>query len=389
MPVFFPSIRRTCCSIQMASVEKPVEEKIARSAQHEAAWDLFKRMGGAPCLGVAPMVDASELPFRMLCRKYGATMAWTPMLHSRMFVEQKKYRKKNLTTCAEDRPLAIQFCANDPEILLQAALLVQDQCDAIDINLGCPQNIARRGNYGAFLGEQWDIVKSLVEKLAQNLSIPVICKIRILDSRERTLQYAKMIEDAGASILTVHGRTKEQKGHTQGLADLKMVREIKQSLSIPVISNGNVRTYEEAMEALRISGCDGVMSACGLLVNPALFSGKEISPQQITLEYLDMCEKYPVEFHMIRGHLHKLLNGMFRVHTDLREVLNRTRSVEDCRKLLDVLNERLSQDSVAIQEQIEEVVSTNKQKRAEELQSAASQSVSFGVLADDTTKSVE
>jgi len=343
--------------------ERTPEEK----ARHEAAWALFARMGGAPCMGVAPMVDASELPFRMLCRKYGATMAWTPMLHSRMFAEQKKYRKKNLTTCPEDRPLAIQFCANDPDILLKAALLVQDQCDAIDINLGCPQNIAKRGNYGAFLGEQWDIVKSLVEKLAQNLSIPVICKIRILDTYERTLEYAKMIEDAGASILTVHGRTKEQKGHNQGLADLKLIAEIKRSLSIPVISNGNIRTYEEAMEALKFTGCDGVMAACGLLVNPALFSGKEVKPTQLASEYLDMCEKYPVEYHMIRGHMYKFLNGLFRVHEDLREVLHKTRSVEDCRKLVEMLNERIAQESVVVEEQIQEAMTENKQNLAEEL----------------------
>lgn len=360
----------------MASEKMDLEDNSVRSARVKAAWELFDRMGGAPCFGVAPMVDASELPFRMLCRKYGATMAWTPMLHSRMFAEQKKYRKKNLTTCAEDRPLAIQFCANDPDILLQAALLVQDQCDAIDINLGCPQNIARRGNYGAFLGEKWDIVKSLVEKLAQNLSIPVICKIRILDSYERTLQYAKMIEDAGASILTVHGRTKEQKGHSQGLADLKLIAEIKRSLSIPVISNGNVRTYEEAMEALRITGCDGVMSACGLLVNPALFSGKQVSPQQLAAEYLDMCEKYPVEYHMIRGHLYKFLNDIFRVHGDLREALHKTRSVEDCRQLLAELNERLSQDSVPIQEQIAEAIAAQKEQKRAEQQSADLASVS-------------
>merc|ERR1712063_221428 len=226
--------------------ERTPEEK----ARHEAAWALFARMGGAPCMGVAPMVDASELPFRMLCRKYGATMAWTPMLHSRMFAEQKKYGKKNLTTCPEDRPLAIQFCANDPDILLKAALLVQDQCDAIDINLGCPQNIAKRGNYGAYLCNQWDLIRDMVSILHNNLSIPVFCKIRVQETYERTIEYAKMIEAAGCQLLTVHGRTKEQKGHQQGVADWNLIREIKQVLKIPVFSNGNIREYGDLQQCL-------------------------------------------------------------------------------------------------------------------------------------------
>jgi len=258
-----------------------------------------------------------------------------------LFVEQRKYRKKQLSTCPEDRPLAIQFCANDPDILLQAALLVQDQCDAIDINLGCPQNIAKRGNYGAFLGEQWDIVKALVEKLSQNLSIPVFCKIRILDTFERTLEYAKMIEAAGCSLLTVHGRTKEQKGHNMGIADLHMIRAIKRSLSIPVLSNGNVRTFAECEESIRITQADGCMSACGLLKYPALFSGKDIPVLQLADEYLELCKKYPVEIHLTRGHMHKMLQEYFRSHTDLREKLNNMRVVSDCDEILSTLRYRI------------------------------------------------
>ncbi|KAH9317180.1 hypothetical protein KI387_018949, partial [Taxus chinensis] len=101
----------------------------------ERAWKHWKNLG-EPKLIVAPMVDQSELPFRMLCRNYGATAAYTPMLHSRLFVEDPKYRKVEFTTCKEDRPLFVQFCANDPERLLAAAQIVQPYCDYVDINLG-------------------------------------------------------------------------------------------------------------------------------------------------------------------------------------------------------------------------------------------------------------
>ncbi|GFH24741.1 tRNA-dihydrouridine synthase [Haematococcus lacustris] len=89
------------------------------------------------------MVDQSELPFRMLCRKYGATCAYTPMLHARLFCEDPKYRQEVLTTCAADRPLLVQFCANNPDFLVTAASLAAEHADAVDINFGCPQRIAK------------------------------------------------------------------------------------------------------------------------------------------------------------------------------------------------------------------------------------------------------
>ena len=111
--------------------------------------------------------------------------------------------------CETDRPLVVQFCANDPDILLNAARLVEGHCDAVDINLGCPQGIARKGNYGSFLLEKTELIVSMVTKLKQNLKVPVTCKIRCLPSEADTLFLARAIEKAGASLLTVHGRTRE------------------------------------------------------------------------------------------------------------------------------------------------------------------------------------
>ncbi|KAL5753023.1 hypothetical protein ACOSP7_023198 [Xanthoceras sorbifolium] len=306
-------------------------------ARIERAWDHWNKLG-RPKLIVAPMVDNSELPFRMLCRKYGAEAAYTPMLHSRIFTETEKYRNEEFTTCKEDRPLFVQFCANDPDILLAAARRVEPYCDYVDINFGCPQRIARRGNYGAFLMDKLPLVKSLVEKLATNLHVPVSCKIRVFPNLQDTLNYAKMLEDAGCSLLAVHGRTRDEKDGKKFRADWNAIRAVKNALRIPVLANGNIRHMDDVKNLMEETGCDGVLSAESLLENPALFAGfrtaewiegseestkdGNLDQADLLVEYLKLCERYPVPWRMIRSHVHKLLGEWFRIHPSVREDLN-------------------------------------------------------------------
>ena len=185
------------------------------------------------------MVDQSELPFRMLCRKYGADLCFTPMLHSRSFAMSASYRARYFTTTSNDRPLVVQFCGHDPNTVLAAAKLVESQCDAVDLNLGCPQGIARRGFYGSYLMEHWDVVHTILHTLSVELRVPVTAKIRLFDDMDTTLRYAKMIHDAGVSMLTVHGRTRVMKGQYSGNADLHAIARIRDAFrDIPIIANG-------------------------------------------------------------------------------------------------------------------------------------------------------
>ncbi|KAG5028823.1 hypothetical protein AAZX31_05G090000 [Glycine max] len=311
---------------------------LSGESRAEQAWAHWTKLG-RPRFIVAPMVDNSELPFRMLCRKYGAQGAYTPMLHSRIFTETEKYRNEEFTTCKEDRPLFVQFCANDPDVLLEAARKVERFCDYVDINLGCPQRIAKRGYYGAFLMDNLPLVKSLVEKLAVNLQVPVSCKIRLFPNLEDTLKYARMLEEAGCMLLAVHGRTRDEKDGKKFRADWKAIRAVKNAVRIPVLANGNIRHIDDVRDCLEETGVEGVLSAETLLENPALFAGfrtaewvsesegtnvdGKLDQADLLIEYLKLCEKYPVPWRMIRSHVHKLLGDWFSLQPHIREELNK------------------------------------------------------------------
>ncbi|XP_064982786.1 uncharacterized protein LOC135623579 [Musa acuminata AAA Group] len=320
------------------SPTEPIGRPLSGEIRVDRAWAHWNRLG-APKLVVAPMVDNSELPFRMLCRKYGAEAAYTPMLHSRIFSETEKYRSMEFTTCKEDRPLFVQFCANDPDVLLEAAKMVEPYCDYVDINLGCPQRIARRGNYGAFLMDNLPLIKALVQKLSQNLQVPVSCKIRIFPNLQDTIVYARMLEEAGCALLAVHGRTRDEKDGKKFRADWNAIKAVKDAIGIPVLANGNIRHMEDVYNCLDHTGADGVLSAESLLENPALFAGfRTMEPKEnnadeikdnggldqadLVVEYLKFCEQYPVPWRMIRSHVHKMLGDWFRIHPQVREELN-------------------------------------------------------------------
>lgn len=228
-------------------------------------------------------------------------LAYSPMLHARLFIEDPKYRTSHFEPIRaplpnppdpvhlalfeksdlhldghpdKDRPLFVQFCANSPDDLFRAAQLVQPYCDAVDLNLGCPQAIAKRGYYGSYLQEDWDLIYRLINKLHKDLDIPVTAKIRILETREKTLDYARMVLSAGASILTVHGRQRHQKGHNSGLADWTVIRYLRDNLprETVIFANGNILRREDIADCLSATGADAVMSAEGNLADPSIFA---------------------------------------------------------------------------------------------------------------------
>jgi len=271
-----------------------------------------------------------------------------------------------------DRPLIVQFCGNDPETLLQAAKVVEGHCDAVDINLGCPQDIAKRGKYGSFLMEDWNLIYRLINILHINLKIPVTAKFRVFPTVEKTIAYAKMLESAGAQILTCHGRLREQRGQRTGLADWEKIRAVKEAVSVPVFANGNILFHSDIERCLAQTGADALMSAEGQLYNPALFvssasssaptsshlsaatapplpyipshditsssqqtdahaialSGSYPPHADLALEYLAIARslKTTTALSAIKGHLFKLMRPALTREMDLRDRLGRVRS---------------------------------------------------------------
>ena len=222
------------------SVKRSRKERLRR-------FDWWNSMG-SPKHVTAPMVDLSELAFRMMTRKYGADLCYTPMLNASNFADSAVYRKQNFFTHVDDQPLIAQFAGDDGETVVRAARYVQDQVSAVDLNLGCPQAIAKRGHYGAYLLEEPDLVCDVVGKMVTGLECPVTCKIRLLGSDqegiEETARIVRRLEALGIDALCVHGRTKDMKGQQTGKADWEAIRFIRERFpEIPMILNGGIEKF--------------------------------------------------------------------------------------------------------------------------------------------------
>lgn len=300
---------------------------------------------------LAPMVGGSELAFRMLCRKYGATLAYTPMMNSNRFAYDEEYRNEQFQTTIHDRPLVAHFAANNSENILKAAQYVESHCDAIDINLGCPQRIAYTGHFGSYLLDEEDrsLVLDMVHKLATNLSIPIFVKIRLLDNIEDTIRLSEQLVTAGASLIAIHGRYRVNlvgrtgPGARDGAAHLDQIQTIVQRVKaiyphIIIISNGNTISSDDVKNNLTFTNADGIMCAEGLLDNPALYSFTSSNIAypttiQLAYEYLDMVEKYPIGMKSVVFHIRRICREALSKYLLLEDLMN-TASIDEVRVIL-------------------------------------------------------
>ncbi|XP_025108490.1 tRNA-dihydrouridine(20a/20b) synthase [NAD(P)+]-like isoform X2 [Pomacea canaliculata] len=190
----------------------------------------------------APMVRYSKLPFRMLVRKYECDIAYTPMIISNCFVKSVKARDNDFTTCPGDRPLIVQFAANNSQDFADAAEIVAPFSDGVDLNCGCPQRWAMAEGYGSCLLNKPELLSEMVRQTRNRIKqddFTVSIKIRIHDDIRKTVELCQRAEKSGASWITVHGRTKEQRCQP---VNYEAIRIIKDSVGIPVVANGDIRS---------------------------------------------------------------------------------------------------------------------------------------------------
>jgi tRNA-dihydrouridine synthase B len=226
---------------------------------------------------LAPLAGYTDLAFRLLCRQFGAGLCYTEMISCHGLVYQKEKTQLLTRTVPEERPVALQLFGADPIIMGEAAALVSDMpVDIIDINMGCPVRKVTKKGAGAALMKDAYLAATIISEVCNNTNLPVTVKIRTGWNHDSIVapDFAKMAEDNGASAIAVHGRTWSQ-GFV-GQVDWQTIARVKKNVAIPVIGNGDVNTYQEALQFMDNTGCDGIMIGRAALGNPWVFSPEGI-----------------------------------------------------------------------------------------------------------------
>ncbi len=224
---------------------------------------------------LAPMAGISNTAYRQIIKEMGAGLIFAEMVSDKALVYGSEKTFDLLKMSDMERPIAQQIFGSDVDSFVKAAKLVEDKMhpDIIDINMGCPvPKVAIKSQAGSALLKNPDKIKEIVSAVVKAVSVPVTVKIRSgWDANSvNAVEVAKVIEEAGASAITVHGRTRAQ-GYS-GNADWNIIKQVKEMVSIPVIGNGDVTSAEKAKEMLDFTGCDAVMIGRGVLGNPWLIN---------------------------------------------------------------------------------------------------------------------
>lgn len=292
---------------------------------------------------LAPLAGYTDLPFRLLCREYGAALVYSEMLSCHGLVFRQKNTLEMLATIGEERPVAMQLFGAEPEFMGEAAAYLSTlPIDAIDINMGCPVRKVIKKGAGCALMRQPKVAEEIIRRVRANTTLPVTVKIRIgWNHQEITgAEFAKMAEGAGAAAITVHGRTWSD--GFGGTVNRTAIARVKEAVKIPVIGNGDLHCYQEGLEMMAETGCDAVMIGRAALGNPFVFR-PEGRPTPLAgimpalSRHLQLIERFcPVELVMARtksqaGRYFKGQPGS----STLRKMIYETRSFAELKNLVE------------------------------------------------------
>ena len=300
---------------------------------------------------LGPMAGVTDLPFRLLCREQGAGLLCMEMVSAKAIYYNNRNTESLLEIHSDEQPVSLQLFGSDPAIMSEMAKRIEERPFAIlDINMGCPVPKVVKNGEGSALMKNPKLVYEIVSAIVKAISKPVTVKIRkgFDDNHVNAVEIAKIIEEAGAAAVAVHGRTREQ--YYSGKADWDIIRQVKEAVSIPVIGNGDVTSPQNADELVKQTGCDGIMIARGAQGNPWIFSEMihweekgELPPRpdkdevrEMMLRHARLQLEYKGEFSGIREmrkHVAWYTKGL-KGSARLREKVNAVESLEELENLL-------------------------------------------------------
>lgn len=252
-------------------------------------------MNRLPKAFLAPMFEYGNAPFRLMCQRYGAEATVIPLVNVAAVVRHADV----IEALPEEKNLGLQLSGPKPDDFAEAVRLSLKQFPFIkrlDLNSGCPSIVTMRDGSGSALMRKPQIIADIVKSMKSETDLPVSVKMRIFTDKKRTAELASMIERAGADFITVHGRTARQ-GYAS-TADWETIRAVKESISIPLVGNGDIKSFDEGNSKVKDEYCDSFMIGRTAMSNPRVFRNETNltyeQKRKLFLEYIDICKEYGI-----------------------------------------------------------------------------------------------
>lgn len=300
---------------------------------------------------LAPMAGVTDFPFRVICKRYGASLLYTEMINAKALAYEDKNTFAMLEVKKEEGDVAVQIFGSEPEYMKEAATILSElnRFKIIDINMGCPAPKIIKNGEGSALMKDLGLAHKIIESTKLGSKLPVTVKFR-KGWDEKTInavEFAKNAESAGVDAITVHGRTREQ--YYSGKADWEIIRDVKQGINIPVIANGDITSIEDVQKIMEITGADAYMIGRGAQGNPFLFqtiknyfeTGEIVKVADkekidVILEHYNLSIQYKgldQTIREMRKHIGWYLKGMYG-SAKMRDDINKINSSEEVIEML-------------------------------------------------------